>query len=303
MKIDILMSNSNLNKAKKVKNDEFYTQYKDIEKEMVHYKEHLKDKWIYSPCDDYRWSEFKNYFVTNFKELGLRHYTCTCYDIGDGAYRYDYDGTNETITPLNENGDFRSEECIELLKECDVVVTNPPFSLFREYVAQLMEYEKKFLVIGPQNAVTYKEIFPLLKDNKIWWGTDCVRWFIVSEEMNKTTKVNYNGETIAEGDRSRWFTNIPHTKRNEELDLFKKYNETDYPKYDNYDAIEVSRVENIPMDYDGVMGVPITFLDKYCRTQFEIVGILNPYINNKALYRRLLIKKLSTPNNDGTGNC
>jgi hypothetical protein len=164
-----------------------------------------------------------------------------------------------------------------------------------------------FIIIGSQNAVTYKEIFPLLKDNKIWWGTDCVRWFIVSEQMGKTTKINYNGETIAEGDRSRWWTNIPHNRRNIKLDLFRKYNETDYPKYDNYDAIEVSRVENIPMDYEGVIGVPITFLDKYCPTQFEIVGIMSGakgetftngndgrakfYLNNKGVYARILIRR------------
>ena len=152
------------------------------------------------------------------------------------------------MAELEGNGDFRSEECIELLKECDVVVTNPPFSLFREYIAQLMEYGKKFIIIGPQNAVTYKEIFPLLKDNKMWWGTDCVRWFIVPEKMGKTTKVSHNGETIAEGDRSRWWTNIPHNHRNIELDLYKKYSEDEYPKYDNYFGFNVNKVIDIPVD-------------------------------------------------------
>jgi hypothetical protein len=313
--------NSNLRNAKRVKNDEFYTQLTDIEKEMRHYKDFFKGKVVYCNCDDARESNFFKYFSLNFEHLGLKKLITTGYkEDGKGVvliYEGDKNGNRIVedseiiVRELEGNGDFRSAECIEFLKECDVVVTNPPFSLFREYVAQLMEYGKKFLIIGPQNAVTYKEIFPLLKDNKIWWGTDCVRWFIVSEEMGKTTKINYNGETIAEGDRSRWWTNIPHNRRNIELDLFRKYNETDYPKYDNYDAIEVSKVSQIPMDYDGVMGVPITFLYKYCPTQFEIVGITEnadylkplyldgcekydrPYVNGKRMYSRLLIKKVS----------
>lgn len=314
--------NTNLHNAKKAKNDEFYTQLSDIEKEMAHYKEFFKGKIVYCNCDDARESNFFKFFANNFESLGLKKLISTGFKENGKGVKLVYEGDKNNnfmvddeeiaVTELEGNGDFRSEECVELLKECDVVVTNPPFSLFREYIAQLMKYGKKFLVIGPQNAVTYKEIFPLLKDNKIWWGTDCVRWFIVSEEMGKTTKINYKGETIAEGDRSRWFTNIPHTKRNEELDLFKKYNETDYPKYDNYDAIEVSRVENIPMDYDGVMGVPITFLDKYCPTQFEIVdarevGLTDKQknkstylikdtdgaINGKPTYARICIKKVS----------
>ena len=305
---------STLNTAKTAKNDEFYTQLSDIEKEMRHYKDFFKGKVVYCNCDDARESNFFKYFSMNFEHLGLKKLITTGYkESGKGVvliYEGDKNGNRIVedseieVRELTGNGDFRSEECIQYLKESDVVVTNPPFSLFREYVAQLMEYGKKFIIIGPQNAVTYKEIFPLLKDNKMWWGTDCVRWFIVSEKMGKTTKISYKGETIAEGDRSRWWTNIPHNRRNIELDLYKKYSADEYPKYDNYDAIEVSRTENIPTDYEGVMGVPITFLDKYCPTQFEILGIANnvrwigdfpclTIIKGEKVYNRILIKRLS----------
>lgn len=309
--------NTNLHSAKKAKNDEFYTQLCDIENEMKYYKDFFKGKVVYCNCDDARESNFFKFFSKKFHDYGLKKLITTGYkEDGKGVvlvYEGDKNGNNRVddeeiiTTELKGNGDFRSEECIEFLKEADVVVTNPPFSLFREYVGQLMEYGKNFLIIGPQNAVTYKEIFPLLKDNKMWWGTDCIRWFIVSEKMGKTTKINYNGETIAEGDRSRWWTNIPHNRRNTPLDLYKRYSNEYYPKYDNYDAIEVSKVAEIPMDYEGVMGVPITFLDKYCPTQFEIIGLMsgaqgNPlingndgrakfYSNGKGVYARILIRK------------
>ncbi len=173
---------------------------------------------------------------------------------------------------LKGDGDFRSEECIELLRQADIVVTNPPFSLFREYVAQLIEYDKKFIIIGNQNAITYKEIFPLIKENKVWWGvSDCVRWFII-QDYDMKSKVNDKGERIAEGARSRWYTNLDIAKRHEDLILYKSYSPEEYPKYDNYDAIEVSKTADIPYDYDGVMGVPITFMDKYNPDQFEIIG-------------------------------
>lgn len=272
------MSNSNLKNAKKAKNDEFYTQYVDIEKELQHYN--IEGKTIYCNCDNPHYSNFYKYFKDKFNIHKIKHLYCTGYNKDGNGYYAEYNGTEETIKTLNGNGSFDSEECINILKIADVIITNPPFSLFRHYVAQLMEYGKKFLIIGPQNAVTYKEIFPLIKDNKMWWGTDCVRWFIVTEKMNKVTKISYNGETIAEGDRSRWFTNIPHIKQNKPLILTKTYNPIDYPHYDNYDAINVDKVKDIPIDYDGVMGVPITFLDKYCPSQFEIISASDFAVND-----------------------
>ena len=307
-----MAKNANLHAAKTAKNDEFYTQYSDIEKEMAHYKDFFKDKVVYCNCDDARESNFFKFFSYNFEHLGLKKLICTGYKAdGKGVvltYEGDKNGNRKVdeeeivVTELNGNGDFRSEECIEFLKESDVVVTNPPFSLFREYVAQLMEYGKKFIVIGNQNAITYKEIFPYIKNNQLWWGTDCVRWFIMPSDTNKQTKLNNNGEVVAEGARSRWYTNIPHAKRNTPLDLYKKYNAEEYPKYDNYDAIEVSETDEIPMDYNGVIGVPITFLDKYCPEQFEIVGgynysrdydghTWNAKVNGKYVFKRILIKR------------
>ena len=185
-----MSKNNNLHIAKTAKNDEFYTRYEDIEKEMKFYTDYLKGKWVYSSCDDYRFSQFKTYFVNNFHTLGLKHFTCTNYDIGEGAYRYDCDGQNEVITPLNGDGDFRSEECIEYLKQADVVVTNPPFSLFRQYVKQLMDYGKKFIVMANNNAITYKEFFPYIKNGKVWLGrtlfTGKMPYFKVSDSYNLT---------------------------------------------------------------------------------------------------------------------
>ena len=277
---------SNLNNAKKAKNDEFYTQLSDIEKEMAHYKDFFKGKIVYCNCDDARESNFFQYFALNFEYLGLKKLITTGYkESGKGVvliYEGDKNGNkivedNEIIIrELDGDGDFRSEECIELLKECDVVVTNPPFSLFREYVAQLMKYGKKFLIIGNKNAITYKEIFPYIKNNELWLGfTNPDEYRLPNGEITQSVK-----------GLCRWFTNIPHNRRNTELDLFRKYNETDYPKYDNYDAIEVPKVTDIPMDYEGIMGVPITFLDKYCPTQFEIIGVCEPAINLETLKKR-----------------
>ena len=315
------MANANLTNAKKAKCDEFYTQLTDIEKEMRHYKDFFKGKVVYCNCDDARESNFFKYFSLNFEHLGLKKLISTGFKAdGKGVvliYEGDKNGNrivdNEEIivNELEGNGDFRSAECIEYLKECDVVVTNPPFSLFREYVAQLMEYGKKFLIIGNQNAITYKEIFPYIKNNELWLGLSMNgsnRWFQAPDDYE--VKENAAGYKVIDGKKYyfvngvTWFTNIPHNKRNEELDLYRKYNETDYPQYDNYCAIDVSKVADIPMDYEGVMGVPITFLYKYNPSQFEIVGLDryvedNPKyghrftINGKETYARILIKSLA----------
>lgn len=287
------MANSNLSAAKRAKNDEFYTQLTDIEKELRNYKKHFRGKTVLCNCDDPFESNFFKYFVLNFNHLGLKKLIATCYEgsavaeyrdgkakpykavvtavhdtTGDGGVTMDdvrnlFESGENELTELEGDGDFRSEECLALLEEADVVVTNPPFSLFREYVATLMEYGKKFVIVGNKNAITYKEIFPLLKDDKVWLGCLSPCEFFTPEGMTK----KINGLT-------RWFTNLDIRKRHEELILVKKYagHEDEYPKYDNYDAIEVSKVVNIPLDYAGVMGVPITFLDKYSPDQFEIVG-------------------------------
>ena len=289
------MANNNLTNAKKAKNDEFYTALTDIEKEMRHYKSFFRGKVVYCNCDDARESNFFKYFSLNFEHLGLKKLITTGYKAdGKGVvliYEGDKNGNrtvdeNEiTVTELKGNGDFRSEECIEFLKEADVVVTNPPFSLFREYVAQLMEYGKKFLIIGNQNAITYKEIFPYIKNDELWLGANGIKdmsFKVPSTYGKRETRfwIDENGQHWRSLGNACWFTNIPHNKRNYNLDLYRKYNENDYPKYDNYDAIEVSKVADIPMDYDGVMGVPITFLDKYCPSQFEIISASDFAVND-----------------------
>jgi hypothetical protein len=311
--------NANLHNAKKAKNDEFYTQLSDIEKEMAHYKEFFKGKIVYCNCDDARESNFFKFFANNFESLGLKKLISTGFKENGKGVKLVYEGDKNgnfmvddaevAVTELEGNGDFRSAECIEFLKECDVVVTNPPFSLFREYVAQLMKYGKKFLIIGNTQAITYKEIFPYIKNNELWLGCSSFNsgmFFRVPDKYEYADTYKFdrerNGEKVMRVSSICWFTNIHHSRRNTKLDLFKKYNDTEYPKYDNYDAIEVSRVENIPTDYDGVMGVPITFLDKYCPTQFEIVnmstmsGVSANYwtmINGKPKFARIYIRKLS----------
>ena len=316
-----MAKNNNLHTAKKARNDEFYTMLTDIEKEMRYYKDFFKGKIVYCNCDDARESNFFKYFSLNFEFLGLKKLITTGYKAdGKGVvlvYEGDKNGNrrvdNEEIivNELNGDGDFRSEECIEYLKQADVVVTNPPFSLFRQYVKQLMDYGKKFIIIGNQNAITYKEIFPYIKNNQLWLGMSMNgsnRWFVAPDSYE--VKENAAGYKLDEKGRKMffvngvtWFTNIENKRRNEELDLYKKYSFEDYPKYDNYDAIEVSRVDEIPMDYDGVMGVPITFLYKYNPTQFEIIGLDryvedNPHyghrftIKGKETYARILIRKI-----------
>jgi len=300
--------NKTLRKAGKEKNDEFYTQLTDVEKELRHYKDHLKGKVIFCNCDDPRISNFFHYFSHKFEDLGLKKLITTCYknqnmDLfsnhkSEKAIWLEYNGDKNGdkvpnpeeigIHPLKGDGDFRSPESIELLKEADIVVTNPPFSLFREYVTQLIEYDKKFIIVGNQNAITYKEIFELLKENKIWLGVDNggTKWFQVPDHYNITTKSRIkteNNKQFFSMGSVVWFTNIENRKRTENLTLWKTYNPIDYPNYDNYDAINVDKVSEIPMDYNGVMGVPITFIDKYNPAQFELLGIMNTGEENKGI--------------------
>jgi hypothetical protein len=303
-----MSNNQNFHKARRDKKDEFYTQMGDIENELRHYRPQLRGKVIFCNCDDPTESNFWKFFFLNFEFLGLKKLIATHYDPEKPTYKLEYDGKEITNTPLNQNGDFRSPECIELLRESDIVITNPPFSLFREYMAQLMEYEKKFLIIGSIGAITYKEFFPLLKENKVWMG-----YSIHSGDREfgvpKDYPLNASGHRVDEQGRKflrvkgvRWYTNLDHTQRHEKLILYKKYNEKEYPKYDNYEAINVDKTKEIPMDYKGVMGVPITFLDKYNPEQFEILGDSRYHdgqefaddinvIQGKETYRRILIKR------------
>lgn len=289
-------SHKSLSSAKKAKNDEFYTQLSDIENELKHYKDHFKGKVVFCNCDDPEESNFWFFFRRKFEDYGLKKLISTHYVESGSSYAlitYTKNGTIQKVK-LEGNGDFRSEECKKYLEEADIVCTNPPFSLFREYVAQLMEYDKKFLIIGNKNAITYKEIFPLIKDNKLWLGYGSPSEF---KQPDGTMTNTVNG-------LCRWFTNLTNNKRNEELILFRRYSDdpSKYPKYDNYDAINVDKVADIPCDYDGVMGVPITFLDKYCENQFEIIGGYNysidtdgkPWnakINGEYVFKRILIRR------------
>ncbi|KFZ25535.1 MAG: hypothetical protein KQ78_02268 [Candidatus Izimaplasma bacterium HR2] len=290
------MANKNLTKAKSAKNDEFYTQLSDIEKELGHYKEQFKGKVIFCNCDDPEESNFWNYFTLNFEFLGLKKLISTHFEKEKPSYKLEIvkdinnDGKiNKLDTikiPLKQNGDFRSSECIDILQEADIIITNPPFSLFREYVAQLIEYDKKFIVVGNKNAITYKENFKLIKENKLWLGYTSPKKFIQPDGSIK------NFGNIC------WFTNVKRKKHREDLILYKKYygNENEYPKYDNYDAINIDKVKDIPVDYEGIMGVPITFLDKHNTKQFEIVKFRKGddnkdlCINGKCPYFRIIIK-------------
>ena len=274
--------NRSLRAARATKQDEFYTQLPDIEKELKHYKHHFKGKTVLCNCDDPKVSNFFHYFSRKFKDLKLKKLITTCYKNRDpdlfskhdsklGVYLA-YEGERTPggrvptanrigVHPLEGDGDFRSEECIALLKQADIVVTNPPFSLFREYVEQLVEYDKEFLIVGNINAISYKDCFELIKSNRMWLGYTCARHFQRPDG------------SMFESARSFWYTNLDTKTRHEEFILFRTYGPADYPTYDNYDAIEVSRAVNIPVDFDGIMGVPITFLDKYNPDQFEILGI------------------------------
>ena len=324
-------SNSNLQAAKHAVNDEFYTQYSDIQREVNAYLEYdphvFRGKTVLLPCDDPEWSNFTKFFAQNFEMLGLKKLISTSYAPATKKEKYgiyhqlslfetmapQYDEEKSSLRGrililertakkkkkvnfddieweyLEGDGDFRSEEISRLRDEADIIVTNPPFSLFKEFIDWILSADKKFLVIGNQNAATYKEIFPLIRDKRIWWGAgDCVRWFVVPDEATIKTKLNENGERIAEGARSRWFTNIDHGRRHEPLHLMtmadnlrfsrhKEIKENGYLRYDNFDGIEVPFTDAIPSDYPGAMGVPITFLDKYSPDQFEIIGGFNGY--------------------------
>lgn len=273
--------------------NEFYTQLIDIKKELKHYKNHFVNKTVFCNCNDSEESNFWKYFSLNFDKLKLKKLIATRFEKEKSSYRLemyrDENGLHTDKKALKQNGDFRSPECVELLKEADIVITNPPFSLFREYVAQLMEYNKQFLIIGNKNAITYKEIFPLLKNNDIWLGYENVKEFKQPDG------------TIKKFGNIGWFTNLDISKKHEDIILYRTYNTTDYPKYDNYDAINVNKVSEIPVDYSGIMGVPITFMDKYNPEQFRVIGLDKQFtsdggrgkLNGKSKYARILIKKMS----------
>ena len=289
------MANERFDNAKKNKNDEFYTRLEDIEKELNHYKEYFKGKTIFCNCDDPRISNFFKYFALNFNEFGLKKLISTCYKNQDvdlftqndceKAVYIEYTGNPNDPTStdfstievkeLKGDGDFRSQECIELLKQSDVVITNPPFSLFREYVAQLIQYDKKFIIVGHQNAISYKEIFSLIKENKLWlgYGFKGGAAHFINTHYEDYASAGDHKEGMIRVSGVVWFTNIDIKKRHEELVMYKTYNPEEFPKYENYEAINVDKSTDIPMDYDGVIGVPITFLDKYSPDQFEIVGL------------------------------
>ena len=356
------MANKNLNAAKTAKKDEFYTQLTDIERELQHYWQHFRDKVVLCNCDDPYESNFFKYFALRFNQLGLKKLICTCYngspvqgnelmiDFGDFtnepkkiAYKVEItevkdlngDGAvdlsdvqyllknDKNVIGTLKTGDFRDPECIELLKQADIVVTNPPFSLFREYISQLMEYKKKFLIIGNQNAITYKEIYPLILNNELWMGYHSGHtWFAVPDDyeipdfydLNDTKRLRSNGYAYRDGRLWRnlgnicWFTNLDHNKRHEFIDLFKHYSSEEYPRYDYYDAINCDYVVNIPMDYKDEIGVPVSFLDKYNPDQFEIIDGIGRYsmidgptpetqgkyltkVDGKPKYARIIIRK------------
>lgn len=288
-----ISDNRNLCLAKKRRMNEFYTQLIDIKKELKHYKNHFVNKTVFCNCNDSEESNFWKYFSLNFDKLKLKKLIATRFEKEKSSYRLemyrDENGLHTDKKALKQNGDFRSPECVELLKEADIVITNPPFSLFREYVAQLMEYNKQFLIIGNKNAITYKEIFPMLKNNDIWLGYENVKEFKQPDG------------TIKKFGNIGWFTNLDISKKHEDIILYRTYNTTDYPKYDNYDAINVNKVSEIPVDYSGIMGVPITFMDKYNPEQFRVIGLDKQFtsdggrgkLNGKSKYARILIKKMS----------
>lgn len=279
----------NLHAARKNKNDEFYTQLPDIENELKHYKRHLKGKTIFLNCDDPTESNFWIHFILKFNDYGLKRVVATHYakpdDNGGKSYKLEFAGAGVIKTALEGDGDFRSPECVSLLKEADLVITNPPFSLFREYVTQLVAHDKKFIIMGNNNAITYKETFKLIRGNQVWlgFGANKTMEFRLASSYERWDRIK-DGNKYGKVPGITWFTNLPHKKRNEELILVHTYagNESSYPKYDNYDAIEVSKVALIPKDYTGAMGVPITFLDKFNPEQFEVVSANDIRLSDKV---------------------
>lgn len=275
-----MAANANLHKAKDAKNDEFYTRLTDVSKELMHYKQHFNDKIVLCNCDDPTWSAFWKYFHLNFSALGLKKLISTHYDKNEPTYKMVYEGGNDNdievgvITPLEGNGDFRNQECLDLLDEADIVVTNPPFSLFREFLHLLVEHNCDYIIIGNTNALVYSEVFELFQNDSIRTGYTNfnVGMYFRVPDYYKYSKI-IDGEHYARVSTSCWYTSLPVKKHQENLILWKQYTPTEYPKYDNYDAINVNNFNDIPCDYDGLMGVPVTFLDKFNPEQFELIGL------------------------------
>lgn len=320
------MANNSLHAAKDAKNDEFYTRLEDINEEMNHYEDKFRDKVVFCNCDDPKWSNFWRYFHLNFEYLGLKKLIATHYEHDNTqSYKIEYYGGNDenfeegTVTPLEQNGDFRSDECIELLKQADIVVTNPPFSLFKEYISVLVAYKKQFLIVGSFNNITYKDVFPLIKDNKVWLGCRSLsrdmyfdvpdnrkEWLVKNKKEGSAYKI-VNGVVMGRLASACWYTNLDHKKRHDVLDTSYLYSKKEtlypdlYPMYDNYKIINVDKTKEIPMDYNGVMGVPITYIGIHNPSQFEILGIANSarwigyecftLLDGKKIYNRLLIRR------------
>lgn len=326
--------NTNLHRAKRSKDDEFYTTYETIEKELSHYISQFKNKTVLCNCDNPFTSNFTKYFIQNFNILGLKRLICTSYNSADflqpilfekksqiskkgfvldisktKAFKNADDSFSNflmsTVKELNGSGDFRSSECVEYLKQCDIVVTNPPFSLFKEMVAEIMKYNKKFLIIGNQNALTYKEIFPLIQNNIVWTGYQFgeMKFRVPQDSEPRSTRywVDETGQKWRSLGNAMWLTNLDNERRHENLKLTQRFNPAIHQKYDNYNAIHVRNITEIPFDYSGIMGVPITIINRYNSEQFEIIGeanhgsdsqydIFKPILNGKEVFKRILIR-------------
>lgn len=333
---------SDLTLAKKQKKDEFYTQLADIENELRYYRDQFKGKVVLCNCDDPRKSNFFKYFSDNFEKLQLKRLIATCYksqDVdlfsqgdcehaicqiyeGDRNGNMSVDDNEVSVKDLKGDGDFRSAECIEILKQADIVVTNPPFSLFKEFMSLLFQYNKSFLIIGNVNALKYKECFSMIMANRMWLGASIHsgdREFGVPDDYPLEAagcRVDEKGGKFIRVKGVRWYTNMEYAARHEKLPLYKIYSPEEYPKFDNYDAINVNKTSDIPLDYHGLMGVPITFMDKYTPEQFEIIGCSDngavpdvyklphfkrhnePYLNGKKLYTRIFIRHRKESENE-----